>query len=98
MDKGKVQAQDTVARSFVATESLQAIPNAVSSIKDMNQQIATAAEEQAVVSEEINRKIVDISDIARETSTNTQQTIATGQFLSVIANQLRTLMSRFKVA
>ncbi len=98
MDKGKVQAQESVVCSQVATESLEEILNAVSSIKEMNLQIATAAEEQATVSEEINRNIVNISDVTRETSTHTQQTMETGQSLSEMANQLRALLKRFKVA
>ena len=98
MEKGKVQAQESAACSQVATDSLKAILNVVSSIKEMNMQIATAAEEQAAVSEEVNRNIVNINDVTRETSANTQQTMETGQSLSELANQLRTLVSRFKVA
>ncbi len=97
MEKGKVQAQESAAQSQVATESLMTILNVVSSIKEMNLQIATAAEEQAAVSEEVNRNIVNINDVTRETSANTRQTMETGQSLSELANQLRTRVSQFKV-
>ncbi len=98
MDKGKGQAQESVERSQVATESLVAILRSVSVIKDMNLQIATAAEEQAAVSEEINRNIVNISDVTKETTANTGHTMETGQSLSGMANQLRELVNQFKIA
>ncbi len=98
MDKSKDLAQESVTRSRVATESLEAILTAVSVIKAMNLQIATAAEEQTAVSEEFNRNIVNISDVTRETSTHTRQTMAIGQSLSEMANQLRALVKRFIVA
>lgn len=40
----------------------------------MNIQIATAAEEQSQVSEEINRNIVNIRDIVASTAEGTNQT------------------------
>ncbi len=82
----------------VAADSLEAILNAVSVIKDMNLQIATAAEEQAAVSEEINRNIVNISDVTTETKTSAEQTMETGQSLSGKADRLRELVNRFQTA
>jgi len=98
MDRGNEQVQGSVERSQVAAQSLEAILNAVSVIKDMNLQIATAAEEQTSVSEEINRNIVNITDVTRDTGNNTQQTMETGQSLSGMANQLLELVNRFKVS
>jgi len=98
MDRGSDKAQGSVERSQVAAESLEAILNAVSVIKGMNLQIATAVEQQAAVSEEINRNIVNISDITKDTSANTLQTMETGNSLSTMAAQLKELVVRFKVA
>ena len=96
MDKGKEQAQESVARSQVAAESLEAILQSVSIIKDMNLQIATASEEQASVSEEINRSVININDVTGETITSTGQTLETGQSLLNMSTQLNEMVGRFK--
>ncbi|MCU7843763.1 MAG: methyl-accepting chemotaxis protein [Candidatus Thiodiazotropha sp. (ex Monitilora ramsayi)] len=96
MDKGKEQAQESVARSQIAAESLEAILRSVSVIKDMNLQIATASEEQASVSEEINRSVININDVTGETITNTSQTMETGQSLLDMSTQLNDIVRRFK--
>ena len=66
---------------------------AVCTINDMNMHIATAAEEQNAVSEEINRNLVAIQQIVeqlnRATDETTQHVVATGQ-------QLKELVSRFR--
>ncbi len=98
MDKGKNRAHESVQRSELAAESLSAILKSVSVIKDMNLQIATAAEEQAAVSDEINRNIVNISDVTREATSNTGKTVKTGQSLTRMANQLGELVGQFKTA
>src|SRR5699024_2663108 len=46
-----------------ASQSLHVIAAEVTTINDMNTQVATAAEEQSAVAEEINRNITTISDI-----------------------------------
>ncbi|MEW8505762.1 MAG: methyl-accepting chemotaxis protein [Candidatus Thiodiazotropha sp.] len=96
MDKGKEQAQESAARSQVAAESLEAILQSVSIIKDMNMQIATASEEQASVSEEINRSIININDVTGETITSTGQTLETGQSLLSMSTQLKEMVGRFR--
>ncbi|MCU7852857.1 MAG: methyl-accepting chemotaxis protein [Candidatus Thiodiazotropha sp. (ex Monitilora ramsayi)] len=96
MDKGKEQAQESAARSQVAAESLEAILQSVSVIKDMNLQIATASEEQASVSEEINRSVININDVTGDTITNTRQTMETGQSLLSMSTQLNEMVGKFK--
>ncbi|QBF82783.1 methyl-accepting chemotaxis protein [Shewanella maritima] len=60
-------AQKTAERSESANEALAVIQQAVMSILDMNNQIATAAEEQTHVASEINQSVVAINDLAKET-------------------------------
>ncbi|MDD3518845.1 MAG: methyl-accepting chemotaxis protein, partial [Chromatiales bacterium] len=61
MEEGKKQADESVREAARAGESLAAIAQAIQGINDMNTQIASAAEEQSAVSEEINRNIINIS-------------------------------------
>lgn len=97
MEEGRNQAQSSVEQASRAGESLNAITQAVETISDMNAQIATASEEQTAVAEEINRNIVDISDVADQTADGSQQTAAASQDLARLAEQLQSLVGQFKV-
>ncbi|THB70290.1 MAG: methyl-accepting chemotaxis protein [Gammaproteobacteria bacterium] len=71
MEQGRSRAQVGVEQAAEAGTSLETIAQAVGTISDMNTQIATAAEEQSVVAEEINLNIVSISDMADKLANET---------------------------
>ena len=71
MEQGRSRAQVGVEQAAEAGTSLETIAQAVGTISDMNTQIATAAEEQSVVAEEINLNIVTISDMADKIASDT---------------------------
>ncbi len=98
METGKEQAQKSVERSHVASDILKVIQEAISSIKDMNFQIATASEEQSAVSEEINRNIVNITDITKQTSESANQAVHAGKSLSETANRITDIVQKFKTS
>lgn len=89
------KAQTAVAQGGQAGSSLVAISEAVSKIRDMSAQIASAAEEQSAVSEEINRNIVRISDLANETAESTVQTSTASQDLARMAEELNGIVAQF---
>jgi methyl-accepting chemotaxis protein len=64
MEQGEKSAQESVTEVNAARGSLQSITDAMSRISDMSVQIATAAEEQSAVAEEINRNVVNVSQVA----------------------------------
>ncbi len=70
MEQGRSRAQVGVEQAAEAGTSLETIAQAVGTISDMNTQIATAAEEQSVVAEEINLNIVAISDMIDKVATD----------------------------
>ncbi|WP_022965588.1 methyl-accepting chemotaxis protein [Denitrificimonas caeni] len=80
-----------------ASQSLHVIAAEVATINDMNTQIATAAEEQSVVAEEINRNITTISSIADNTSAGATQTAQSSEELVRLAAELRRLVNQFKL-
>lgn len=80
-----------------ASQSLHVIAAEVATINDMNTQIATAAEEQSAVAEEINRNITTISSIADNTSTGATQTARSSEELVRLAAELRRLVNQFKL-
>ncbi len=96
METGQKQAQDSVKRAAEAGAALDAIAGAVAEITDMNTQIASAAEEQSSVAEEINRNIVTISSVADETSTGARQMAAASEELAQLAAGLRQQLEQFK--
>ncbi len=80
-----------------ATQSLHVIAAEVATINNMNLQIATAAEEQSAVAEEINHNITRISNIADNTSSGATQTARSSEDLLRLTAELRRLVSQFKL-
>ncbi|MCG8099098.1 MAG: methyl-accepting chemotaxis protein, partial [Candidatus Thiodiazotropha taylori] len=70
---------------------------AMSEISEMNTQIASAAEEQSSVTEEINRSIVSINEVSEQSATGAQQTTQASADVAKLAEQLKSLVERFKV-
>jgi len=97
MDKGANQAKISVERASQAGESLVAITHAVAQITDMNALIATAAEEQSAVAEEINANINNISHVADETATGANQVNNETQQLEQLASELKKMITQFKI-
>ena len=70
----------------------------INGINDKNMQIASAAEEQSMVADDINRKILSISDVSMQASSGAAQMASTSQELANLAAQLQKLVNRFKLA
>jgi methyl-accepting chemotaxis protein len=68
----------------------------VNTITNMNVQIASAAEEQSAVAEEINRNIVAINDVTGETSEGATETAAACKKEANLAAHLQMLVNQFK--
>ena len=96
MEKSCDQASSGVKYAGEATESFEVITRAISTISDLNTQIASAAEEQSAVSEEINRSVISISDISELTSDGTEQTLSSSNELARLAADLQVLVNYFK--
>jgi len=80
-----------------AGSSLASITRTVSNIQAMNQQIATAAEEQSAVAEEISRSVVNVRDVSEQTAAASEQTAASSVELARLGSQLQTMVSRFRI-
>ena len=97
MEQGKTRASHSVEQADQAGTSLDQITEMVTSITDMNTQIASAAEEQSAVTEEINRNIVTINEMAEHTASGADQAAASGEHMKKLASDLRGLVSQFRV-
>ncbi|MNM62313.1 Methyl-accepting chemotaxis protein McpS [compost metagenome] len=97
MHEGQRQAQDSALRMEQALPALQRIGEAVAVISDMNLQIASAAEEQSAVAEEVNRNVAGIRDVTESLSGQADESARISQALNRLANQQQALMAQFRV-
>lgn len=97
MGKGKEQASSSVEHAGRAGQSLQAITKAVSVIKDMSNQIASASEEQSAVTIEIKQNINNISQVANDTAIGSKEISAGSDELARLALEMKRLVGQFKV-
>ncbi|HEJ6109338.1 TPA: methyl-accepting chemotaxis protein [Pseudomonas aeruginosa] len=91
------QAQGSVDQVELAVVALQRIGQAVSVITDMNLQIASAAEQQSAVAEELNRNVSAIRDVTESLSVQAEESASVSQSLNSLANQQQGLMNQFRV-
>jgi methyl-accepting chemotaxis protein len=96
MEQGRSKAQTSVQQAAGAGESLSSITGVVGTISDMNAQIASAAEQQGAVAEEINRNIVNISQITGQTAAGAGQIASASKELVQLAVRMQGLVGSFK--
>jgi len=97
MGAGQEKATVGVDQTKQAGEALAAITRAVTTINEMNTQIASAAEEQTATTEEMNKNIININQLADETATSAEQSTTASGELSNLASNLQNLVSQFKI-
>ncbi|EKL9958131.1 methyl-accepting chemotaxis protein [Vibrio parahaemolyticus] len=74
MHQSKGSAVEAVEKADLANDTLQRIRDAIQRISDMNLQIASAAEEQSLVAEEINNNTVNIKDLSTQVADSANRT------------------------
>lgn len=97
MDNSRTLADATLELVEEAYNELQAIARVVLEIQAMGAQIATAAEEQSLVAEEINRNVVNVNSAADQLSAAAEETAASSIELARLGQNLHNLVSRFKI-
>lgn len=91
-------AKEIVKLASGAGEAISEMADTVSHISDMSIQIATAIEEQSCTTDEINRNIAAISDVAEGVEKSGSMVKESSQQVSTLAAELETLVSKFKTA
>ncbi|MEK2612082.1 methyl-accepting chemotaxis protein [Pseudomonas shirazensis] len=97
MDASRDLTESSVELTRRAGGSLETITRTVSSIQAMNQQIATAAEQQSAVAEEINRSVMNVRDISDQTSAASEETASSSVELARLGTHLQGLVGRFRL-
>ncbi|MET0776533.1 MAG: methyl-accepting chemotaxis protein [Pseudomonas mandelii] len=97
MEDSQNRTDESVQHAAKAAEALETITQAVSVINDMNTQIASAAEEQSAVADDINRNVINIGQVANEVAGGADESSAASADLTKLAEQQRRLINQFKV-
>ena len=97
MAAGHAQAETTVALTNRAGAVLERITQAVVTIRDMSAQIASAAQQQGVVAEDINRNVSDINTVTSESVLASHQVAEASGELARLATTLEHQVSLFRI-
>jgi methyl-accepting chemotaxis protein len=97
MQSNQNQMRISVEQTEQAGAAFNSIAQAIGAISKMNEQIASASEQQTSVAENINRNEVRISDAARQAVKAADNIAHSSETLAHLAENLETLLGKFKV-
>ena len=97
MDASRKLAESSVSQSEKAGQDLSLIVNHIQHVSDMAIQIATAAEQQSVVAEDMNRNVSGINDSAQEMSQSATYLAKESELLADLSRSLDERLSVFKL-
>jgi len=92
--------EKTTHGSQIATdtaESLKEIFDSISQTSELVHEIANACSEQAIGAEEINKGIVEIDSVTQQNNETAQESAVAAEQLAQQADQLESMLSRFKL-
>ena len=95
MDQCSEMANNGAAGMTQVRETFQEITDAVQLVNSMNLQIATAAEEQSSVAEEINRNVVHINELSADIDTAGQDSSNHTDRLASLSTSMSAQVKRF---
>lgn len=98
MELNKTSIESLVAKAVNATNSLNEITHSVSSITEMNTLIATAAEQQSHVVNEINNNVLNIQQVSENTAEGSEQVSQASQEIAELSERLTNMVRQFKVS
>jgi len=97
MEKGRQRANQCAIQFGEADNAFKTIVESVRNATDMTVQIAAAAEQQNVVSSEIERNVHNIRDAAENSANSTRELLAANHNIASLAGQLHELVQTFKI-
>lgn len=97
LHKSRTLTDESVVLASQASSALVKITQAVSTIEQMNEQIAAAAEQQSAVAEEVNRSMARVWAVAEESTRQSEELQASTLGLQEIGGELDIAVGHFKV-
>ncbi|WCE28895.1 methyl-accepting chemotaxis protein [Vibrio sp. SCSIO 43137] len=90
--------EKTTDNTSQVADELATITTSVTHINDLNTQIATAAEQQSSVAQEITKNVTAIREIVYELSANGEVTTSESVNLAAANSQLKSIVDKFKLS
>ncbi len=87
----------TLASARSTGEAIGEMSRTIGNITQLNYQIATAAEEQTSVAEDINRNVTVIRDVTENTAQLTDRSLSASADLARLGDRLRNQVTTFRV-
>jgi len=97
MRQGSELAQRTLEKAQSTGEQIMEITRAVEDISRLNSQIATAAEQQTAVAEDINQNVTLIRDVSEQSANDSTEVAAASHELARFGEGLQTQVERFRM-
>lgn len=97
MDQSRIQAEAGSRQADNASQALEGITHANRVISDMAAQIASAAEEQAVVAHDISQRIEQIRELASNNAKGSDQVSSASEGVARLAEGLNVQVSHFNL-
>ncbi|WP_316672922.1 methyl-accepting chemotaxis protein [uncultured Tolumonas sp.] len=98
MQSSRASADDAVSGIDQTTTALVAIMESVNRLNDMNNQIATAAEEQSAVTQEMSQNVENISALAYRAKEDASLIDQHSRHLATLSAHLQTASNQFKLS
>jgi PAS domain S-box-containing protein len=91
----KDNAEECSANTLIIKQTIDNIINSINDVSDMTAQIATATEEQSIVSEQMNKQIIDIDTISKENEVLCNEVTLSGESVNNSAKDIEALSTTF---
>jgi methyl-accepting chemotaxis protein len=97
IESSSKQAEETTIHVQQANTALQEISEVINHVNDMNTQVATAAEQQSLSADEINRNAHRISDLSQESLQGIESAAHNSEELRAMGEDLSAQLDQFKI-
>ncbi|PKF50474.1 methyl-accepting chemotaxis protein [Enterovibrio nigricans] len=97
MRKSATEAEETSSKANKTRDALISITESVSNIRDMNHQIAVAAEEQNAVVTNINLAVEQLNELGKSTASGTEKLSKEAHGLTTITTGVNQIVGKFSI-
>lgn len=96
MSDSQTQAEATKQDTLLVVQAIDSVNKQIEELFNMNEQIATASEEQSMVSAEIDRNITQIASLANDTHHEVQGSVECSKQVSEVSLKLDAIVAQFR--